>query len=159
MPSIEKHVKFCVKEFGKENEELCYMVNSWMDAPSRELGGRHRILRHDLFLTWQMLLIEHGYWKVKLSPEDVERARDGSINIDNYGLKKYFPKIQLILEMIVQHLRLDGLLTPRQIEELVNNPPRVKVIFRGDTGEAVLDILGVSEQIEREERRKFSFWR
>ena len=85
MPSIENHVRFCVKEFGKENEELCYMVNSWMDAPSRELGGRHRLLRHDVFMTWQTLLIEHGYWKVKLSPEDVERARDGSININNYG--------------------------------------------------------------------------
>ena len=56
MPSVENHVRFCVKEFGKENEELCYMVNGWMDAPSRELGDRHRILRHDIFLTWQMLL-------------------------------------------------------------------------------------------------------
>jgi hypothetical protein len=37
MPNIESPVQFCARDFGKENSELCYMINSWMDAPSRKL--------------------------------------------------------------------------------------------------------------------------
>lgn len=47
MPNIENHVRFCVRDFGKQNSELCYSVNSWVDAPSRELGRTHRVKRHD----------------------------------------------------------------------------------------------------------------
>jgi len=146
MPSVENHVSFCVKEFGEENRELCYMVNSWMDAPSRELGSKHRIVRHDLLRTWQRLLIEHRCCENKMSFEDTKRLSDGLMSIDHSNLGKYFPKSQLILEMIIQHLKLDGILTPRQIEELHNEPLKVKVIYRRDTGETLLFVLPLDKK-------------
>lgn len=88
MPSIEQHVRFCVKVFGKQNRELCYMVNSWMDAPSRELGMAHRRTRHDFLVT----------------PIEVAKI---------YG-DKDSKKCDLVAGMVLQHLRLDGLVTPEQ---------------------------------------------
>jgi len=51
MPNIEQHVSFCVSDFGAENSELCYMVNSWMDAPIRTRGSYHRASRHNELTT------------------------------------------------------------------------------------------------------------
>jgi len=153
MPSVENHVRFCVKEFGEENRKLCYMVNSWMDAPSRELGGKHRIVRHDLLHTWQTLLMEHRCYENKMSFEDIKRLREGFMSIDNNNLGKYFPRSQLILEMIIQHLELDGILTPRQIEELHNEPLKVKVVYGRDTGEMLLFVLPLDK------RKTMPIWR
>ena len=88
MPSVENHVRFCVKVFGEENRELCYMINSWMDAPSRELGTTHRIERHHLVLTPFQVCQIYG---------------------DNNAEKR-----DTIAKMVLQHLRLDGLITPEQ---------------------------------------------
>ncbi|NIO38536.1 hypothetical protein GTO27_12695 [Candidatus Bathyarchaeota archaeon] len=146
MPSVENHVKFCVKEFGEENRELCYMVNSWMDAPSRELGGRHRIVRHDLLNTWQTLLMEHSCYENKMSFEDLMRLKDGLLRIDNSNLGEYFPKSKMIFGMIIQHLKLDGILTPRHIAELQNEPLKVKVVYGRDVDEKLLIVRPIGKK-------------
>jgi len=91
MPSVENHVRFCVQAFGEENRELCYMINSWIDAPSRELGGDHRVTRHDIGFT---------------PHEACEIYGDGGTSPT--------PRNLLVVKMVLQHLRLDGIITPSQ---------------------------------------------
>lgn len=111
MPAVEKHVEYCVKAFGKENEALCYQVNSWMDAPVRRLGSRHRVERHALHFTILTVLTEF-----LTKAEKLETPLRGiyTINIRHWTTNK----MALIIAILVQHLQLDGLLTIRQVEEL-----------------------------------------
>jgi len=94
LPNIEEHVKFCIQTFGEENRELCYMVNSWVDAPSRELGMDHRLKRHDVVNTPLEACEFYGDGKIQPTPKNI-----------------------LIARMVLQHLRLDGIITPRQEAE------------------------------------------
>ena len=92
LPNIEEHVRFCVRDFGVENRELCYMVNSWIDAPVRTHGSYHRAQRHSVATPFEVCLI--------------------------YGDKDLLPTPRnlLIARMVLQHFRLDGLITPAQEE-------------------------------------------
>lgn len=94
MPNIEEHVKFCVRVFGEENRELCYMVNGWMDSPSRELGTDHRLKRHDYISTPLEACEIYGDGKAQPTPKNI-----------------------LIARMVLQHLKLDGIITPQQEAE------------------------------------------
>jgi hypothetical protein len=94
LPNIEEHVKFCVRVFGEENRELCYMVNGWMDSPSRELGTDHRLKRHDYIGTPLEACEIYGDGKAQPTPKNI-----------------------LIARMVLQHLRLDGIITPQQEAE------------------------------------------
>ena len=134
MPSVEKHVEYCVKNFGRENEALCYQVNSWMDAPSRDLGSRHRILRHELERTILMAIIEF------LSKEEYEKFLsqfEGLKEGEHKGLEFHTPKFKegklakteeekwknkagLIANIVIQHLMLDGLLTQRDLDTIMH---------------------------------------
>jgi len=77
--------------FGEENRELCYMVNSWIDAPSRELGTDHRLKRHDYISTPSEACEIYGDGKAQPTPKNI-----------------------LIARMVLQHLKLDGIITPKQ---------------------------------------------
>jgi hypothetical protein len=93
MPNVQEHVRFCVRDFGEKNRELCYMVNSWMDAPSRTEGGYHRTSRHNSIATpFKACAI--------------------------YGDKPLDPtqKNLLISKIVLQHLKLDGLVTPSELK-------------------------------------------
>ena len=134
MPSVEKHVEYCVKNFGRENEALCYQVNSWMDAPSRDLGSRHRILRHDLERTILMAIIEF------LSKEEYEKflshfegLKEGEKRVVEFHTPKFNEgkleeteeekwknKAGLIANIVIQHLMLDGLLTQRDLDRMLH---------------------------------------
>jgi len=93
MPSVESHVKECVKVLGEEHRDLCYMVNSWMDAPSRRVGAAHRVYRHDPVNT----------------PIEACKIYGETVN----GAVLVFSPINDIITFIVrQHLVLDGLLPP-----------------------------------------------
>ena len=93
IPSVESHVKQCVKALGEEYRELCYMVNSWMDAPSRSAGAAHRIYRHDPINT------------------PIEACRIYGETVDGAVLVN--SRINDAIVFIVrQHLVLDGLLRP-----------------------------------------------
>ena len=86
--------------FWQENRELCYMVNSWMDAPSRDMGKAHRQVRHDPDLTpVEACMIYGDYVETKA-----------------YGVYRLLEteKNKLIARMVLQHLKLDGLITPQQ---------------------------------------------
>jgi len=67
------------------------MINGWMDAPSRKLGTTHRIKRHDINTT---------------PLEACEIYGDGKTQPTSKNL--------LIVRMVLQHLKLDGLITPSQ---------------------------------------------
>ena len=173
MPSIENHVKFCVRDFGEENRELCYMVNSWIDAPSRELGRTHRKKRHDF---WEAPILAcamygDGFYVeaegvtdiICLDAKDVRQINsisdlllktkgqdtpegniilvdaenmdticmyrvDGNFDLEMFDIDgiyiileegiKYIPptpKNLLIARMVLQHLMLDGLITPEDV--------------------------------------------
>ncbi|RLI42359.1 hypothetical protein DRO69_10455 [Candidatus Bathyarchaeota archaeon] len=134
MPSVEKHVEYCVKNFGRENEALCYQVNSWMDAPSRDVGSRHRIFRHDLERTILMAIIEF------LSKEEYEKflshfegLKDGEKRVVEFHTPKFKEgklekteeekwknKAGLIANIVIQHLMLDGLLTQRDLDTIMH---------------------------------------
>lgn len=110
MPNVEEHVKFCVHAFGEENRELCYMVNSWMDAPSRTMGGDHRITRHDINYTPFEACEIYGDRGTKPTPRNL-----------------------LVARMVLQHLRLDGMIMPSQEkswnwEEAVKNVQKRKQV-------------------------------
>jgi hypothetical protein len=125
LPTIEAHVRFCVRDFGEENRELCYMVNSWMDAPSRELGMAHRRVRHDVLEAPILACTVYGD-----ATKETDYSRDRSIYVDSIyyspqrtadpsSHKDWFvhptPKNLLIAKMVLQHLRLDGLVRLDQI--------------------------------------------
>lgn len=135
MPTVENHVLFCVRDFGEENRELCYMINSWMDAPSRDRGAAHRKTRHDPLHTpfeackiygdtyekgeaakafWYIFGLELGS-EVERNEKD-ERTLPCEQLWEQYAIPKT-PKNLLIAAMVLQHLRLDGLITPKQVEE------------------------------------------
>jgi hypothetical protein len=86
---VENHVTLCVKKFGEENRELCYMVNSWMDGPARDLGQASRFVRHD----------------VNRTPLEASRIYRNS------------SQRNLVIAIVLQHLQLDGLITPTQERE------------------------------------------
>jgi len=132
MPSIEKHVQYCVEEFGKENEALCYQINSWMDAPSRKMGSKHRVARHELERTIAMAIRE---FLSKKELKELERFLspkilswftakifhapiwdDGKLRWREKEEWKY--KAGLIAKIVIQHLMLDGLLTERDLDKL-----------------------------------------
>ena len=105
LPTTENHVRLCVKEFGEKNRELCCMVNSWMDAPSRDIGKLHRRKRHDPVFT------------------PIEACRIYGDYVDKgevRGVKVYrileTEKNKLIVLMVLQHLKLDGLIIPEEVE-------------------------------------------
>ena len=134
MPSVEKHVEYCVKNFGRENEALCYQVNSWMDAPSRDLGSRHRILRHDLERTILMAIIEflskEEYEKFLSHFEGLKEGEQGVVEFHTPKFKegklekteeeKWKNKAGLIANIVIQHLMLDGLLTQRDLDTIMH---------------------------------------
>lgn len=129
MPIVDEHVRFCVKRFGKEYEELCYMVNSWMDAPSVDMGPSHRRSRHDY---------------VSTPLEAMELYGD-----------------QMAADMVLQHLTLDGLVTPDQERawspELAEEAQERRKIeqARADRIEKQLEQLDhMSKELEVEEQRK-----
>lgn len=130
MPSIEKHVEYCIKAFGRNNEALCYQVNSWMDAPSRNLGSGHRVLRHDLEQTIVIAIREFlSDTELKaLSSKIGEMETPASIgfhtpkNVNGKitweDKEEWKQKAGLITNIIIQHLMLDGLLTQRDFSRM-----------------------------------------
>jgi len=96
MPSVESHVKECVKALGEEHRHLCYMVNSWMDAPSRNVGAAHRVYRHDPVNT------------------PIEACRIYGETVDGAVLVGS-PINNKITYIVRQHLVLDGLLPPTDL--------------------------------------------
>ena len=67
MPSFKEHKRSCV-EYGID-EEVCEIVNRWMDKPSRYIPGcRHRELRHRIenCLTMALKLARGGAFTVAL---------------------------------------------------------------------------------------------
>jgi tetratricopeptide (TPR) repeat protein len=124
LPTIEAHVRFCVRDFGEENRELCYMVNSWMDAPSRELGMAHRRVRHDVLDAPLLACTVYGdASEAGFSYEDKNSHQLGSDTIfyENFTSHERWviyptPKNILIAKMVLHHLKLDGLISPAQIK-------------------------------------------
>jgi hypothetical protein len=159
MPSIEKHAQFCVKQFGKENEYLCYRVNSWIDSPVRREGRYHRYSRHDWKRTPIEALVEFLPWfkkrfiapdggiafielaKATISHSDLYNKQFQSLKDtlgqdspavcleevrqdfkDTFGQdlpEKGEPispeqekEFKVIIEMVLQHLELDGVFNP-----------------------------------------------
>jgi hypothetical protein len=86
LPDVEDHVTLCLKKFGEENRELCYLVNTWMNDPSQYEGTTLARVRHD----------------VNRTPLEVSRI---------HGRSSQRP---LVIAIVLQHLQLDGLITPAQ---------------------------------------------
>ena len=114
MPNNERHVELSLKKFGKENEELIVMINSWIDAPVRRLGRRHRRSRHKL-------------------PDVIMDASALFGNISQINLAgkirngiQWDTKNKLIAKIVLYHLILDGLVIPKReakiLEELTKEP-------------------------------------
>jgi len=109
LPNVENHVKFCVKVFGEANRELCYIVNSWMDAPSRKSGKAHRAFRHNT----NFAIVD----ACRLFGDCIEKRRKVRVDyLSEFPIKVYeipeTEKNKMIASMILQHLKLDGLITP-----------------------------------------------
>ena len=168
-------MSICLKKFGQQNSETCYEVNSWIDAPARELGRVHRRKRHDPFEAPMLACAAYGdgfYVEAEgvtdilhISTKDADENKifciyeifnrrrgkemdgnaiivdaedfnticmyrhDGEFDLDLFDLDgiyitldegiKYLsptPSNQLIVEMVLQHLVLDGLLTRDQVD-------------------------------------------
>ena len=97
MPNCNKHYTLGIKEFGKEHEELIIMINSWIDSPVRKLGRAHRQFRHDFQTVMDTCIIYGDAEKNIVSPT---------------------PKNVLICKIVLHHLKLDGLASPRECIKL-----------------------------------------
>ena len=97
MPNCNKHCILAIKEFGRKHEELIIMINSWMDSPVRKLGKSHRRFRHDFQSVMDACVIYGDNEKNIVSPT---------------------PKNILLCKIILHHLKLDGLVSPRECTKL-----------------------------------------
>jgi hypothetical protein len=86
LPDAENHVTLCVQKFGEENRELCSIVNTWMNAPSQDPEPAPPDVRHDMNRT----------------PLEASQM---------YGRSS---QRTLVIAIVLQHLQLDGLITPAQ---------------------------------------------
>lgn len=145
MPNIEEHARFCVQTFGEENRELCYMVNSWIDSPVRSKGKSHRDKRHDALSTPFQAIRHYG---------DMKHGSD--------------PKNLLVARMVLQHLRLDGVITPYEEKHWMsrvrwkrvskNLKAKIERLEREESF-SLLDLLGIREgalSSEKGMRRRIS---
>jgi len=106
MPNNERHVELSIKKLGKEHEELIVMINSWIDAPVRRLGRRHRRSRHNRDVIMDACTLFGNSSQIKLAGK-IRKA----IQWDS--------KNKLIAKIVLHHLILDGLIIPKNEEKIL----------------------------------------
>lgn len=117
MPNNERHVKFSLKKLGKENEELIVMINSWMDAPARRLRRRHRRSRHNIQTIMDASALFGNTSQIKIGG----KIKNG-IQWDS--------KNKLIAKIVLYHLILDGLITPKNEDKILEKITREPWILK-----------------------------
>jgi len=117
MPNNERHVELSIKKLGKEHEELIVCINSWIDAPVRRLGRRHRRSRHNRDVIMDACALFGNLSHINLAGK-IKKA----IEWDS--------KNRLIAKIVLHHLMLDGLIIPKNegkiLEELTREPQVLK---------------------------------